>query len=91
MSAQAATDAQAGPAKGACIMVQEGVNAAGGAGMHTLHCGERKREAHGQTRGQAGRKIGGGGNMGDKGIKEQGQVEVEVEEDRKPTGRGKRM
>lgn len=39
MSTQAAADGQAGPAEGACVVMQEGVNAAGGAGVHTLHCG----------------------------------------------------
>lgn len=54
MRAQAAADGQTGPAEGACVVVQEGVNAAGGAGMHTLHCGawgagERREEESPQT------------------------------------------
>lgn len=53
MSAQAAADGQAGPAEGACVVMQEGVNAAGGAWAHTLHCGAwGEGEAHGWTNGQ---------------------------------------
>lgn len=66
MRAQAAADGQTGPAEGACAVVQEGVNAAGGAGMHTLHCG-----AWGGRRGRGGGKPTdrqmGGRDMGDAG------------------------